>query len=200
MKHTGLYFVVICLLILLSYLLWGDTEQGMEQQLSALAAQREHYVFFSFVLLASDILLPVPNSIIMYTNGFLLGIVPGACLSVVSLMAGAAVGYGLGRFTAMGKRIEKDGQAPSFWARYGDLAIIVTRGIPVVSESVCMLGGYVGIPLRRYLLLNLLGYIPVALLFAVFGSWGLNEGVFLISVAASLLMALGFWLLGRRGV
>ncbi len=189
----------MCALILLSYVIWGDMEQGLEQQLAVLAAHKADYAFFSYLLLASDIVLPVPNSIVMYTNGFLLGVVPGTGLSLLSMMTGATVGYYLGRFTALGKRAESDGQARLFWEKYGALAIIVTRGIPVVSESVCILGGYVGMPLPKYLLLNLIGYIPVSLLFAVFGSWGLNGSVFLISVGASLLMALGIWLLGRQG-
>lgn len=198
MKRIGLIFIVLCALIMMSFILWGGAEAGFEQQLTRLIPDRQHYALFSYLLLASDIVLPVPNSIIMYSNGFILGIVPGTALSVLSMMSGAFAGYYLGKCTAYGSRSRDDEKARIFWEKYGPLAILITRGIPVVSESICIIGGYAGMPLGRYMLLNLLGYVPVSLVFALFGAWGYDKNVFLFSLVVSLVPGGLFWWWGRR--
>ncbi len=200
MNRTGILFTVLCLLILTSYLIWGDTEEGVVQQLLALAANREKYAVFSFLMLASDIVLPIPNSIIMYANGFALGGMAGAGLSLLSLMTGATAGYFLGKLSIYGIRAAEDTKAIAFWEKYGMLAILVTRGIPMVSESICIIGGHVRMPFGKYLLMNLLGYLPLCLLFALFGCLGYNQSAFLLSLACSFVIAGLFWWWGRKRV
>ena len=158
MNRTAIIFTVICVLILVTYLIWGDTEEGLVQPLFALAADRPKYAVSSFLLLASDIVLPVPNSIIMYANGFALGSMAGAGLSLFSLMTGAVAGYFLGKWSTYGRWATADSKAIAFWEKYGVLSILITRGIPVVSESICIIGGHVRMPFGRYCLMNLLGY------------------------------------------
>ena len=198
MNRTSIFFTVICSLILVSYLIWGDTEKKVEQQLLVLAANQKQYAVFSFCLLTSDIVLPIPNSIIMYANGFVLGGVAGAGLSLLSLMTGAIAGYYLGKLTAYGMRAAEDTKALAFWDKYGVLAILVTRGIPVVSESICIIGGHVRMPFGKYLLMNLLGYIPICLLFAFFGRFGYDQSAFLLSLVCSFGIAGLFWWWGKR--
>ena len=198
MNRTGILFLVICLLILVSYLLWGDMEVGMEQKIMALATEKRQYVLLSFLLLASDIVLPIPNSIIMYANGFVLGTINGAGLSVLSLMTGAIAGYYLGKWSTYGLRASADVKARRFWEKYGVLAILVTRGIPVISESICILAGHLRMPLGKYLLMNLLGYIPISLMFALFGGFGYNQDAFLVSLACSFVIAGVLWWAGKK--
>jgi len=198
MKRIVLIFIVLCALIMASFVLWGGAEAGFEQQLTKLISNRQHYAVFSYFLLASDIVLPVPNSIMMYSNGYVLGVIPGTALSVFSMMTGALAGYYLGKCTAYGSRSKDHEKARIFWEKYGPPAILVTRGIPVVSESICIIGGYAGMPLGRFLLLNLLGYIPVALVFALFGAWGYDKNVFLVSLVVSLVPGGFFWWWDRK--
>ncbi len=188
------------MLVLASYLIWGGTEEGWIAQLTALTANRLHYAVFSFLLLTSDIVLPIPNSIIMYTNGFVLGGIAGAGLSVISLMTGAVAGYYLGNLSTYGMRAAADRKSVAFWEKYGTLTILITRGIPVVSESICILAGHLRMPFGRYLLMNLLGYIPISLLFALFGRFGYDENAFLLSLACSFGIAGLFWWWGRKWV
>ncbi|MDZ4756979.1 MAG: hypothetical protein SGJ10_02415, partial [Bacteroidota bacterium] len=60
------------------------------------------YSLVSFIVLASDIILPVPSSIVMYTNGYVLGMAGGSAISLAALMVGSVVGYYLGKYTSIG--------------------------------------------------------------------------------------------------
>ncbi|MGH9672876.1 MAG: hypothetical protein ACRD44_06805, partial [Bryobacteraceae bacterium] len=51
----------------------------------------------SFGLLAGDILLPVPSSLVMLANGAVFGIIPGAILSIAGSLSAAMAGFWLGR-------------------------------------------------------------------------------------------------------
>ncbi len=197
LNRTSLLFIVVCALILVSFLLWGDHEDGLTQQLFALTSNHLRYAAFSFILLTSDIVLPIPNSIIMYVNGYALGTLGGALLSVLSLMTCASIGYFLGKLSTQGKWAEPDAKAIAFWEKYGVLTILITRGIPVVSESICIVGGHMRMPFGRYLWMNLLGYIPIALLFALLGRYGYDQNAFLFSLACSFGIAGLFWWFGK---
>lgn len=200
LNRTSLLFIIICSLILVSFLIWGDTESDIAHQLLTLTTDKWHYAVCSYFLLASDIILPIPNSIILYANGFVLGSLAGASLSVFSLMTGAVAGYYLGKLTTYGRRVAADTQAIAFWEKYGVLAILVTRGIPVVSESICIIGGHVRMPFGKYLLMNLIGYIPISLLFALFGRFGYDQRAFLFSLACSFVFAGLFWWWGKKWI
>jgi uncharacterized membrane protein YdjX (TVP38/TMEM64 family) len=197
-SRTGIRFLAICMLILVSFLIWGRHEEDFAQHLLALTAHPTQYAVWSYVVLSSDILLPIPNSIIMYANGFALGTWAGAGLSVISLMTTAVIGYYLGKLSAQGKWAAPDVKAQNFWGKYGELTILITRAIPILSESVCILAGNLRMPFRRYLWMNLLGYIPVSLLFALLGRYGYDQNAFLFSLACSFGIAALFWWLGKR--
>lgn len=200
MKRTTILFIFICALILVPFFILGDAEQSFEERLTALTHHKLKYALFSFLLLASDILLPVPNSVIMYGNGLVLGGIAGTGLSLLALMTGATAGYWLGRVTSYGLRASADAKAVAFWKKYGALAILVTRVVPVLSESICILGGHLRMPFGRYLLLNLLGYLPIALIFAWFGRYGLDQNAFLISFGCSIALAGFFGWVARKWV
>jgi uncharacterized membrane protein YdjX (TVP38/TMEM64 family) len=156
------------------------------------------YSFMSFSILASDIVLPVPSSIVMYTNGYVLGFFYGFTISLVALMIGALIGYYLGRFTSMGIKAKNDEKAETILAKYGSLSILITRGIPILSETICVVCGYNKMPLKNYLLLNLIGYIPVCMLYAFCGSMGYSKDMFLVTFGCSLLISAAFWIFGKK--
>ena len=66
-------------------------------------------------LLAADILLPIPSSVVMTFNGSLFRLIPGAIVSLVGLLIGAVIGYWLSRL--YGKKLV---QAAWLLDIYGD--------------------------------------------------------------------------------
>lgn len=190
---------LLCIfIIIILFLVFGNLETLFIDFLNKARGYQSSYAITSFFILASDIVLPVPSSIIMFTNGLVLGITKGSLLSVLSVMIGSVIGYYLGRFTSYGLKIKSGNNADSFIQRYGELAILVTRAIPILAESVCIVAGYNKMKFGYYIVLNLLGYIPVILVYSICGNAGYGKSAFILSVSASLLISAVFWFCGRR--
>jgi uncharacterized membrane protein YdjX (TVP38/TMEM64 family) len=196
-RSEWMLLVVVAILILITFFLFRDMETYFIDQLNALITNQKLYVFFSFLILFSDIVLPVPSSIVMYLNGFVLGIPAGAILSLISLMGTALVGYWIGNISNRGRRMLPANNSGILLSKYGALAILMTRGIPVLSESICIVCGYRRFPIKNYLLLNFAGYLPICIIYAVFGSWGSEKNLFFISFAVAIGVSALFWIFGR---
>jgi uncharacterized membrane protein YdjX (TVP38/TMEM64 family) len=161
-------------------------------------ADHTTYALFSFLILASDILLPVPSSIVMFTNGYVLGIFYGTVISLLSLVTGSVLGYYLGKFTSLGLRSGSDEKANNIVSRFGALSILITRGIPVLSETICIICGFNKMPFKKYFIYNIIGYFPLCLLYAFCGSIGIDKNIFLISFGCSILITAVFWFFGKK--
>ncbi|HPP88311.1 MAG TPA: hypothetical protein PLM75_10680, partial [bacterium] len=95
----------------------------MESYFSALlrdvSANHVAYSFISFLVLTSDIVLPVPSSIVMYLNGYVLGILIGSLVSLISLLVSSIIGYFVGRLTSLGLKVKSERNANEVLAKYG---------------------------------------------------------------------------------
>lgn len=198
MKKIFIPLGVALTVIILSFLFFGEMEQLSNELLVRVGNNRPQYALASFAVLVSDIILPVPSSIVIYLNGLFLGALGGFSLSMVSVVCSALIGYYIGRGSSAALRSKPDQVSDNILKKYGYLAILITRGIPVLSESVCIVCGYNRYDLKRYMLLNFLGYLPVCAIYAYAGSVSGSKEQFLISFGASVLMAGLLWLVGRK--
>jgi len=157
-------------------------------------------------LLVVDVVLPVPSSLVMVAHGALFGVVIGTTLSVVGSTGAALVGFALGRrggpLLAGLVPAEERARADRLLARWGTLAIIVTRPVPLLAETTAIVAGASTLEWRRVALAALAGNLPVALVYALTGAvaasfengalvFGLVFGLVLVVAAVS-------WLVGRR--
>src|SRR5512145_529366 len=82
-----------------------------------------------FGLLALDVVLPVPSSIVSTAAGVLLGFLRGAAVVWAGMMVGALLGYAIGaRASGMARRfVGSEGlrRAESLVVRYGDWTIVM---------------------------------------------------------------------------
>ncbi len=79
-------------------------------------------------LLISDVILPVPSSLVMIANGALFGIVPGTLLSVIGSLGAALVGFFIGRrgssFLIRFVPVKEQSRANRLLAKWGLFVII----------------------------------------------------------------------------
>lgn len=198
MKKIILPFGITLTIILLSFFLFGELEEYSGNLLARVGENRLEYAAVSFIVLVSDIVLPVPSSIVMYLNGLFLGLVNGFLLSLVSVTVSSPIGYLIGRGSSAAVRSAPDRVSDEILDKYGYLAILITRGIPVLSESVCVVCGYNRYDLKRFMLMNLLGYIPVSIIYAWAGSVSGSREQFLLSFGASVLVSGILWFAGKK--
>ena len=198
MRKTLIVLTISIVIITLTFIFFGRIEEQISTTLNSLQNKKIHYSILSFTILTSDILLPVPSSIVMYLNGYVLGGILGSCISLLSLLTSSIIGYYIGKLTSIGLREKSEKGTNTILAKYGTLSILITRGIPILSESICIVCGYNKVPMKHYLIFNLLGYAPLCLIYAVCGSLGYDKDLFLISFCCSILISFVLWLLGKK--
>lgn len=160
-----------------------------------------------FALLVVDVFLPVPSSLVMVGHGALFGVVRGGLLSLAGALAAAAVGFACGRWGRAPLRRRLAGaerrRADALLARWGSLAVVVSRPVPILAETVAVVAGASPLGWRRFLVAAAAGNLPAAALYAVTGATALRlDDAFLtfgLVLAVAGLVWLGGLRLGARG-
>lgn len=155
-------------------------------------------------LLLADVFIPIPSSVIMITHGAIFGILGGFVLSLVASVGGAMIGWWVGhRGGRWMDRIispkEKE-QANDFIARYGILAIIISRLIPIVAETVAIMSGTTNLGWKRVLIATTIGAAPPALIYAIAGEATDDFASGAIVTVCVVIVAGIAWFVGRRFV
>jgi uncharacterized membrane protein YdjX (TVP38/TMEM64 family) len=189
-------FFVLLGVLLLIFLCLGFMESTLEQTLHNWQHAPGMFALMSSLILISDIILPVPSSVVLYLNGHVLGITYGSLCSWLALMIAATAGYYIGRLF---RRKNKEPQitAGNMGIRADMLMLMLSRGIPLLSESICILWGWQRKSLLRFLAGNALGNAPVAVLYAWAGDTGKSENQFLPVFAITLLVSGLLFVLGK---
>ncbi len=158
--------------------------------------------------LATDVLLPVPSSLVSTLAGARLGVLGGTTASWFGMSVGAAIGFALAR--RWGRPLAVRLASPDdmdrldrLAVRLGPALVVLTRAVPVLAEASVLLLGINRLSWRRFLPALLLSNLGIALAYAAFGEFaGKHEWLPLalgISVAAPLAVtAIARWSLTRR--
>lgn len=191
-----LFFLTFFLLVeYLSPTLFSNLDDSMENRNAAAA-------FLGIGLLAVDVLLPIPSSLIMISNGALFGIWLGTLLSVIGSLCAATVGFLIGRWGGpLVDRIvvpEERLRTNQLLDEWGWLAILITRPLPLLAETTIVMAGASMMGWKTMFLASVAGSIPVALLYAITGATAAGLDNLALSFGLVLLMAGLFWLVGRR--
>jgi len=101
-------------------------------------------------LLALDVLLPIPSSIVAALLGARLGLAWGFACSVLGLCAGHVIGYLAGRLVP--ERAREELPAISTFP-----LVLLTRPVPVLAEAVAIGAGALRVPFARFALPMVLG-------------------------------------------
>ncbi len=122
-------------------------------------------------LLAADVILPAPSSVLMTLAGALLGPWRGAVVSFAGAMACALLGFGLCR--RFGRtRFERvtgateTARVEQMMARYGVWAVLLSRGVPMLTETVSCLAGLSRLHATTFAALAAAGTAPICLVYA----------------------------------
>ena len=132
-------------------------------------------------LLALDVFLPVPSSVIMVLSGALFGVVPGALLALVGSVSGEWLGfelvrrYGQRMATALIGENETD-KFYRFFEQHGIMAVIVTRPLPIVMETFSVIAGLSQMSRSAFLAASLAGTAPIVLVYAYAGAVSREAG------------------------
>ena len=146
-------------------------------------------------ILASDIFLPVPSSLVSTLAGAQLGVLPATIASWVGLTAGGAIGFALARrcgrplvrrFSSADdlEAVDRAGQ------RLGAWTLAATRPLPVLAEATILLLGTTQMPWRRFLPTLALSNLGLAAAYSVLGSLAYEQSAVPVALASSVALPL----------
>lgn len=144
-------------------------------------------------LLASDILLPVPSSIVATSAGFFLGF-PGGFISCwLGMTIACLAGYWLGsksRKGLSGHLLEEADmkKLENLNLRFGDWFIVIARAVPVLAEASVLFAGIGSMPIKRFILMSALSNAAVSAVYAGVGACSASVNSFLLAFGASILI------------
>ena len=155
-------------------------------------------------LLGLDIVLPIPGSVVMILSGHLYGALIGASLSFLGMMLSSSVGYVLG-YLSRSRVFHSDTSSPRarrFMEQWGDLAVLLSRPVPVLSESVVILAGFERLSFKKVMAYCALGWLPTCIAYAAIGafSFSTESNVWGFLVVISLSLVLLTWKISRKRV
>jgi uncharacterized membrane protein YdjX (TVP38/TMEM64 family) len=153
-------------------------------------------------LLIADVFLPVPSSLVMIAHGALFGIPMGTALSLLGSVGAAILGFGVGRrggpmLTRMVTESEKT-RADALLKKWGALAVLITRPIPLMAETVSILAGASPMGWGKMIVASIAGSAPAALLYALTGATAKGFANSILMFGVVILIAGLFWFIGKK--
>jgi uncharacterized membrane protein YdjX (TVP38/TMEM64 family) len=146
-------------------------------------------------VLATDIFLPVPSSVVGTLAGAQLGIAAATAAIWIGLTVGGVIGFALarrwGRPLARRFCSQQDIDAcDRTGRRFGGWLVAATRALPVLAEATVLLLGTTDLDWRRFLGVLALSNLGLAATYAALGSLARQQDELPLALAASMALPL----------
>lgn len=154
-------------------------------------------------VLAVDILLPVPSSMVATLGGAELGLALGTASAFLGMTAGSLAGWWLGKTAgarALARLDDADRRDLALrQQRLGPLLVVLTRPLPLVAEAAALVAGGSGMRLAEFLPAAASGNIVIALLWSAAGALGRSADSLPLMLVWSLVIPVALAWLAVRG-
>jgi uncharacterized membrane protein YdjX (TVP38/TMEM64 family) len=198
-RRSGWWIIagLIVALVIVPFLLFADQVTAFSDRTLAAADSPLARASIVVALLASDVLLPIPSSIVGTAAGALLGFQLGTAAAALGMTLGCMVGYGLGRrFGRAGasrlvgpQELER---AAARAVRFGEVAVLACRPVPVLAEASVVAAGVIRAPFARFLFVVAGANLAISAWYAAVGATAATQWEFVLaSLIAFLLPAAG---------
>ena len=182
-------------LVIASFLLFEQQIQDflthLNLYLPSTPSQKLNLALLLIALLALDVVLPVPSSMVALLAVAMLGSLGGYLVIFIGLCLGAGLGYALGAgyFRLLSGRLGLHQRQPGQLAyRLGMLSLICLRGVPVLAETSVVAAGMQRYPLREFLLVTTLANAGLALAYSAIGTFLVEQNALLVTLLASMVL------------
>lgn len=190
---------LVAALILIPFAIWQEPIESWTRQ--ALDSGPSRLGVFALVagLLALDVVLPVPSSLVSTAAGALLGFTGGLAASLTGMTAGCLAGYLIGARAGATRLLKPDDleRLRAAQRRYGDWLLILFRPVPVLAEASVIFAGLGSIPGRRFFWLTLLSNLGISAVYAAGGAFAARENFLWVFAAAVGLPAVAMGVVRR---
>lgn len=151
-------------------------------------------------LLAADVFLPIPSSLIMVLSGAAFGVAWGAALAFAGSIGGEWLGFELARRYGTGLSSRFVGDAAEvarlnrMLLKHGAAAVVVTRALPVVMETMSVVAGLSTMRRGTFLVASVIGTAPIVVVYAYAGAMSRETGSLVPAVVILIAVAGAGWI------
>ncbi|GIW78634.1 MAG: hypothetical protein KatS3mg105_0441 [Gemmatales bacterium] len=151
------------------------------------------------VLIISDIVVPVPTTVVITMMGQQYGPLVGGAIGTLATFLAGVTAYGLTRLLGMGfaRFLLRDEweAAHQFFQGRGGFAVACSRWLPLLPEAISCLAGLARMPLGRYCVSLLCGAVPMSYSYAALAALSDDK---LIPLVISIVLPIPTWWLAVR--
>jgi uncharacterized membrane protein YdjX (TVP38/TMEM64 family) len=189
--HVALFAAILMAIVIVPFVFFGAQLEAFSLGVLDAARSKPMIAGAGIALLAADVVLPIPSTVVAAALGALLGAVPGTIVAVAGLTLGCAIGYGLGRLLGHDFALRQLGGSDfnylaGLFERHGLPILALCRPVPVLAEASIIAAGVLGLPAGKALIVTGLANIGFAGVYATLGAAAESPLGFLIAFAASL--------------
>ncbi len=204
MARLLILFLILALMVVIPFLLWGE---GIESRFLAFSPEdwlRDYGAWawaVSMLLLIADLFLPIPATAVMTTLGILYGPLLGGLFSALGSFLAGSLGYGICRQFGRGAAVALLGESDlkrgeQVFSNYGGWLIAFSRWLPIFPEVLACMAGLVRMPIAAFLAALACGAIPFGFTFAMLGHAGADRPF--LAIGLSALVPVILWALTQR--
>jgi uncharacterized membrane protein YdjX (TVP38/TMEM64 family) len=198
--RLGAFFIAFSIVIAVPFLIWGDRIEaslGQERLVAWFAESAAFAWLVAMGLLVLDLVLPIPNTMVMAALGSIYGPLLGGLVSALGNCLSGLLGYALcrrfGRPLAIRlvSRAEIDRNEKLF-ARSGGWIVAASRWLPVFSEVIVCMAGLGKMRLSTFTFALVSGAAPLGFTVATLGHAGSAHPMLILALCAVLPLPLWF--------
>jgi uncharacterized membrane protein YdjX (TVP38/TMEM64 family) len=202
--RLALWFLALAIIVLGTWAIWGgglESHFSFAGSVSWLESAGPWAWAAGILLLASDLVLPVPGTVVISALGYVYGMVLGGAVAAAGLMMAGLLGYGGGRLFGekfarrwLGDRDYEAGR--KLFENGGGWVVALSRALPILPEVISCTAGLVRMPFRRFVMALACGSVPMGFLFAAIGRSGHDAPgwAFVLSLAVPAVL----WMIAAR--
>jgi uncharacterized membrane protein YdjX (TVP38/TMEM64 family) len=186
--RSGLIVIVVLSLVLASCARIPTHQEANDAVLTLRKYESSAWAL-GIALIWADVVLPVPQTVVIVALGIIYGTLLGGLLGSLGLITGGLLGYALMRTSAR-RVVQRFVRARSLqkmerlFDQRGAWAIVFTRGFPyTVPEIIVFLAGLAGMPMRKFIAALTIGSVPIAFAFAAMGAGWADQPILALVVS-----------------
>jgi len=195
MKRLFTIFLILAMLVLVPFLIWGDLfEEAMslENTVEWLRSAGAWAWVAGIGLLIIDLFLPILGTVVMSALGLVYGWFFGGILSAMGSIGAGLLAYGLARKLGRkaanwltGENGLEEGER-LFRGELGGWLVALSRWMPVLPEVVACLAGIAKMPFGRFMTALCAGSVPMGFVFAWIGHTGQEKPMMALILSSGL--------------
>jgi uncharacterized membrane protein YdjX (TVP38/TMEM64 family) len=180
-------------LVLIPFFLFGGAIEGLAQRFLEARPPVWQVALLLGGLLAGDVVLPVPSSLVGTAAGSLLGFGLGTATSWTGMMVGCGLGYLIGARAGVPTLRRMAGEAElarvaQAAERHGPWFLLVFRAVPVLAEVSVVFAGTSRMSPRAFFIVCALANLGVSITYSAVGAFAAGAGSFLLFFAGMVLV------------